>query len=343
MRGPLANFFAQIIPAGTASRSQGMALQQRCDMTCRYRMRWLAGVLLCGCAVASHPSVSSYARSFAVDERNLVVAVADGRILRLEKSDGRMRVLATGQDPWSIALDRSSAYWVTSSAMLRAVAIEGGPVRDVAQLQDLSSVVADESGAYWVDRDHVMHVGADGRVVTLAQARVDLHALALDDQAIYWVSCGIAVMRLDKAGGAPLAIAGDPRDVGDCAATKSGPEECQYMCETITVDDQMAYWQDDDRLMRVPKRGGRPEVLASGFSMRSIAVDDEMIYMSIHPRPPSMYSYCSGEVIAIPKQSPGSKPTLVHKSCNPQGLALASHHVYWLTEWVNVRPRLRRM
>jgi hypothetical protein len=303
-------------------------------------MRLLAPLLLAGCA--TQLSLSDYVRGYAVDDEHLVVAQhANGHILRLARSDGRIAVLATGQDAWSVGVNRSHAYWVTSGATIRRAAIDGGPVEDVAQMQRLSSIAVDDSGVYWADGDHIMHANDDGTVATLATANADLDVLALDDHAVYWVdSCRGGVFRLAKAGGEPVAIAGEPTNAGACSGSgrESGPERCQYMCSTIAVDAQMAYWLDGDRIIRVAKHGGRREIIPVGVQLTSLAVDDEMIYVTTYTLGPAIWAPGEGTVLAIPKRAPGARPIVVARDQgHAQGLAVAARYVYWRSAWVHVR------
>src|SRR5436190_235938 len=99
-----------------------------------------------------------------------------------------------------------------------------------------------DSGVYWVDDGRLVRISKDrGERVPLAVTFADGGALALDATSIYWRdSCVGALFRLDKVGGVPSVLARIERDPSGCPGrrSESTPEQCQYVCSILALDDQ---------------------------------------------------------------------------------------------------------
>jgi len=89
--------------------------------------------------------------------------------------------------------------------------------------------------------------------------------MAIDNEFVYWVNYQDGkLQRISKAGGTPLLLARFP----------------QFSAHFLDVDGSHVYVDDgDDRIVRIPKEGGAPEVLTEPqFNPQSIRVDASGIY-----------------------------------------------------------------
>jgi hypothetical protein len=283
-----------------------------------------------------------HVRGFAVGEHGVFLAESDGRIARVSSSVAEPVVLAIGQSPWSVAVDRSHVYWANDGGAVRRVAVAGGGVEEIGRMVGPGPMVIDDRAIYWVDDGRLMRVDKiDLAPIPLAIAHAVGGALALDTTSVYWVDdCAGAVLRVDKAGGAPTALARLETNPSGCKERRFGLEDCGYICSVVAVDETHVYWVESDRVMRVSKRGGPSEVVVSGQpSPNSVAVDDETIYFTTRGER-MIYHYHHDDapaddrtVRSVHKRDLGAAPRTLATSLgeygHPSGVTVGGDRIYW--------------
>lgn len=146
--------------------------------------------------------------------------------------------------------------------------------------------------------------------------------LALDDFDIYFVEGLTKVMKISKSGGPPVTIL-DLINFPDFASL--------FNINNITVDGTNIYLKIDDQIIKFPKAGGQPVLLAappSSFIVDfspGLAVDGTHVYWS---------DASVGEIgkIAIDGSDGQVITTLASGLNNPGHIVLDSTHVYWIEE-----------
>jgi sugar lactone lactonase YvrE len=234
---------------------------------------------------------SQVVSGFAVGGGNLwVVESANHRIARLDDTNREQILTPLTSTVTAIASQDAQVAWATADGAIQ--------IRNAALDAPVATLAIEPGGAYQLAIDNTavywtvigtqaagFQDGAvrsvplsGGPVTTLASGQTFPASLAVDRDAVYWVSFAggpsSAVMRAAKTGGAPsplatLSVGQDP----------SG----------IAVDDAFVYVADEHEalntdeaegtIVKLPKAGGDPIVLASGQQRPiSIAIDDDSVY-----------------------------------------------------------------
>jgi hypothetical protein len=111
-------------------------------------------------------------------------------------------------------------------------------------------VAAQWSATDWVDADEL--------------------GIALDGGDLYWLQDGMGVLTI------PISGAGDPAPATLYTSSTSS---------NLAQDAQDLYWMSDNAVVKAPKAGGTPAVLAAGPLLGGIAVDAENVYYTVSTAP----------------------------------------------------------
>jgi len=136
--------------------------------------------------------------------------------------------------------------------------------------------------------------------------------LAIDSEYIYWVNYQDGkLQRLPKVGGTPLLLA----------------RFSQYAAHYLDVDGSYVYVDDgDDRIVRIPKGGGAPEVLTEAqFNPHSLRVDGSGVYWLTG----TVLVGSEGGVIKTALTGGGTQTLTKGKYIGPGALTLDADSVYF--------------
>lgn len=206
--------------------------------------------------------------------RTAAVPLADGGL-------NPVTIVASGlTNTFGLAVDDAYVYWANGAldggALGRSdlVSLDGGVI--VPGQPQPFAIAVDDAGLYWTNfvanvlGGSVMRSSKDGANVTTLVSNLDIPAgLVLDDRFAYYTvlnflqMTGGLIARVDKAGGAPERLV-----------------ERQAFPVSIALAGDHVYWAASGTkvLLRAPKSGGAPLVLASGQSAATIAVDSQYLY-----------------------------------------------------------------
>jgi hypothetical protein len=157
-------------------------------------------------------------------------------------------VLAEGENaPGTIAVDETTVYWTTQTAV-RQVAKGGGSPTAVFAAQDHPDWLnADATTLYWTvktaNKDLMSGAKTGGQTTMVASGLGG--GLLIDGDFAYWIQAGAtsgnAIVRQPKGGGGTLETIASQSNFGD-----------------IVADDQYLYWAEGymGRIQRVMKGGG---------------------------------------------------------------------------------------
>jgi hypothetical protein len=285
---------------------------------------------------------------------------ASGAVRSVPAEGGALTTLFSGQaETRGIATDGVNVYWATEgtpqacpadggtcappvSGSLVMAPIAGGAATTLATGQNNPLRVAtDGVNVYWTDEGTandqafapddtdgaVMAVPVGGGTpIAIASNQFMMGGLATDGASVYWTRAGTnstatdgAVMKAPVGGGTSTPLA-------------TG----QYFPTEIAVDATSVYWitqqsptpgvgvsADSALLMKVPKDGGAPTMLATtiatlGDLPSGFAVDDTSVY------------FVSGsDFLKVPIGGGPAVPFAIGEGSNALGFALDATDVYW--------------
>jgi len=173
-------------------------------------------------------------------------------------------VVANGQDfPSGLALDATRVYWTTQEGgtITKADKLDVENAVVVADMQlGAYQIVEDGENLYWTNGagNAVMTMAKENGTPNLFASEAGPHAIAVDEEAVYWTMIGDEafdqgfVRRKPKAGGPVQDLASDPGFLTAAA-----------------VEGDYLYWANKsilafatNQIKRVPKTGGTVEVIA---------------------------------------------------------------------------------
>jgi hypothetical protein len=157
----------------------------------------------------------------------------------------------------ALTVDESNLYWgeegqTPAQAAVMQMPRSGGKPLMLASSPALA-LVSDGAHVYWGGVDGSIQsvpVGG-GTVGIVAPSSGGFACIAADDDSIYWTG-GSEVLKVPKAGGATLTIAGGGSQGGPSSTT------------AIAVDATSVYWVSGGSIMAVPASGGPAVTLFSG-------------------------------------------------------------------------------
>jgi hypothetical protein len=210
----------------------------------------------------------------------------------------------------SVAVDTETVYFIQSQTVLAKRSLAGGPSTDLAGLSQLMKMAVDEDHLYWTELNGEVRAvpKQGGESYEAANVFGNPLDLTLDDTHLYWTlpEFGLVAMAEKPMGEAtqiagqisPLAIAVDathvywvnygndgamdgelvraPRgDLAGLVVVRSGLDSPL----AVALSDDSVYWASKSTLYGMPKTGGEPAQLATGFEeIKDIRVWEDTVY-----------------------------------------------------------------
>ena len=231
---------------------------------------------------------------------------------------------------YGIALDATHVYWTTvthpvaddgpAAGEVRRVPIAGGTPETIADRQWAPTALAlDDDAIYWVTSTR--NDATRGTLMRLAKKGGKAVALAHGAWLFDLVLANGEVYWVDHENGLVAKMPTKGGDVTTLAADAKHPEH-------IAVDAQRAYWSDDNGIHSVPIDGGASTLLSPKRPNSPLALDAGNIYANLGNR---------GEIGRIPVGG-GPSTILVHEDEVLDALVVLASHLYWLeftdTTWL---------
>lgn len=205
------------------------------------------------------------------DDDNLYFATAHprSRIVRVSKSDGTVRELATNQqlDASRLAVADEALYWVNArgaNTTLRTVNKDGSGLRDVGSVSGLRLIdlEADSNQIYAMSDRAVVAIdvttGAHAELATVP--RGTSNNLASDANNLYWSDrTDDTIKRLPKTGGSPTTIASNQPVPSRIAIAADGT--VVWACHGASGPGTTTL----GAVMKLVPGAASPEVIASGL------------------------------------------------------------------------------
>ncbi len=237
-------------------------------------------------------------------------------------------VLASGLDwPVGIALDASSAFWITSGndAKVMSAPLAGGAAVTLADAQPFpASIAVDATHVYWAGYGTIFKLPKTGGMPKrLVSMQITPTAIALDAHYVYFTNRGDndlgAVMKVPLDGGDPIMLA-------QLAGTDP---------DAIAVDVTHVYWANGANsvqrmLLSVPLAGGDPVTLVPGSGQAyAIAVDAAHVYWVAHEDTGSLFGASIKSTLGRVALDGTELTTLANGTHEPMGIAVDSLNAYW--------------
>lgn len=221
----------------------------------------------------------------ALDDQFIYWTSAGEYIQRAPKSGGEAEIVYQYlASAWSLAIVVDASYlYVTDlndDAVLRIATKTPGDVTKVAAGDRPHALTADDAHLYWSVTKGLMKASKGDLTPALLHKsdsgngeRV-VAQIAVDEERVYfstWLAAGecggeATILSMLKDGGDLVTVVGTEHRIGN------GP---------MAVDDSFVYWADyyGGRIMKVPKTGGAPLIVACGQDKpRGLAIDASFVY-----------------------------------------------------------------
>jgi hypothetical protein len=131
------------------------------------------------------------------------------------------------------------------------------------------ALIVSADSLFWIEGNSIMKAPATGGTpAPVATGQASPHALAVDDQYVYWTNyLGASVMRAPKDASSPASL----------VASAAEPD-------LIAVDSSAVYWTNiaDQTIRSSPKTSNAPQLVTSvGEGVSSIAIDATYVYLGL--------------------------------------------------------------
>ncbi len=226
---------------------------------------------------------------------------------------------------WALALDPTMVYFGDAATnTFRAVPKLGGPVTTIGK------------GAPWgiaLTRRSVVWIGAPGNVVLERRPPPYPAGAATEEPALVLRTGGVfAAVAADDDDVFVSEITGDDERIVRIHDGRSTPLAWfKRDARAIAIDGRYVYVQTDDAIHRVPRSGGKQELVAKGFHLSRLVLDDGFVYTTAEIGP-------TRALARAPKS--GGKLEIVEPGVRDAPIALFGNEAFYVDL---SQPMLRRV
>lgn len=247
-------------------------------------------------------------RGITTDDDSLFWTLDSGAAVKSSAKDGSEPLVLANVSAWAVQVDKQDAFWTahTTGEVMKAakdgtdVDATGAPAPIVlaSGQQDPRGLALDQTHVYWTDvsGDAVRRVSKEGGTIEeLATKQSSPRDVFVHGDYVYWTNSASGTVLEDGSVHRVLKTGGTVEPV---AAGLNAPW-------AIFVDDTHVYWTsytEQGAVMRAPKAGGDPLVLAQGFANpRDIDGFGDSIYWLSVGTPNGSGEFISGAVYTLRK------------------------------------------
>ncbi|MDI1431843.1 hypothetical protein [Polyangium sorediatum] len=309
----------------------------------------LVSLLIAGCsdAVTNDPSNPNAGPggcplvtfNEGVDESGTNGIVADASGVYWTRADSVWRADPGGASPrriaqgfteaYTLAMDDEALYVVDYAERLVRMNKDGGATAVLAQ-DSIGAVAVDEDSVYFVSTAGLFRTPKDiSKIESLAPIS-SVGSIAVDDTHVYVRTLGNVedpsghIVRVPKAGGAIEEI------------TPPTTVAYHYFAQELAVDGTNVYWVEPSAgtLMKVPKEGGTPVVLAKDLADPvSLTLDGDSVYVTLRGKDGG--SLDERGVLRVPKEGGDVADVARGPQISAFDVAVDAEHVYWTARVVS--------
>jgi hypothetical protein len=226
------------------------------------------------CVVSDLFEAEKGIETMAVDAEDIFFVSAPEVIAKRPIGGGPLTELTATGTLVRLTVDAYNVYWTEFDGSVKSVPKAGGPALDVSTLfGHPSSIATDPDHVYWVlpDSGEVAMAPTPSGPATRLTGQPGPQAVAVDVDHVYWINEGDPGAMNGQLARAPLG------NLTAAEVIRSDLDAPLFLA--IAGDD--ALWATSSAIFRMPKAGGEPVQVASGFDMpRAIAGFDGIVYLS---------------------------------------------------------------
>lgn len=304
-------WFAQRITIGVSWRSGRPQIVSSRSDDCDISRAVMSPCLTTdGCAAIGAPTVlaaAQYGPLNVIADGDNVYWNTEQRIVKAPASGGILSVLAVGDEPVEIAVDREFVYWAERRGDIMRVPKGGGASKALVRIGGTPLAVA-------ADDTTIFMTTADGKILTVDKKRGRSRVLvggiavgtdlAVDLDRVYWLDVDGSLWMIAKRGGEPTRLGRGLGAVSGFAvrngvaylavaesviALASGADEPVVLASSqaapthVATDGERVYWTNagDGSVIMVSIAGGSPtRMLAGGENLSTLAVNGDALFVS---------------------------------------------------------------